>query len=62
MQVYIFTIGLKELIQFLIGTMPTPDPPIDGTCPDSRWQDLGGSNCYLFHKSEKVSWGQASQM
>lgn len=41
------------------GSVPTPDPPVTGHCPDSRWLDLGGSYCYLI--SENINtWSDAN--
>ncbi|XP_076033567.1 macrophage mannose receptor 1-like isoform X2 [Oratosquilla oratoria] len=38
---------------------PTPDTPVDGKCPDSRWKDLGGGFCYLV-VNEQMSWSDAN--
>nr|XP_045606294.1 macrophage mannose receptor 1-like isoform X2 [Procambarus clarkii] len=52
--------GVRPFIcKFYNGTVPTPDPPLTGRCPDSRWLDLGGGYCYLFIKDLK-SWSDAN--
>ncbi|KAK8734902.1 hypothetical protein OTU49_005721, partial [Cherax quadricarinatus] len=47
------------ICKFYNGTVPTPDPPIIGHCPDSRWLDLGGGYCYLIITDLK-SWSDAN--
>ncbi|XP_042223061.1 macrophage mannose receptor 1-like isoform X2 [Homarus americanus] len=58
-----FTASCNEsspfICKFKNGTVPTPDPPITGKCPDSRWLDLGGSYCYLI-SDQKKPWNDAS--
>ena len=49
-----------EHIFCIIGPIPTPDPPRRGECPDHRWQDFGGSFCYLLHNDIYATWSEAN--
>ncbi|XP_071527535.1 macrophage mannose receptor 1-like isoform X2 [Panulirus ornatus] len=47
------------ICKFREGMVPTPDPAVNGHCPDSRWLDLGGGYCYLVFEQTKP-WKDAS--
>lgn len=48
------------LCKYSENTIPTPDPPSTGYCPDNRWQNLGGGYCYLVN-TDAHTWSDANQ-
>ncbi|CAL4064253.1 unnamed protein product [Meganyctiphanes norvegica] len=49
---------MPYICKYKNASIPTPDPPTSGRCPDGRWNDLGGSYCYLIQREHKP-WNEA---
>ncbi|KAF2364729.1 C-type lectin-like [Trinorchestia longiramus] len=40
--------------------IPTPDTPVQGSCPNGQWADLGGSFCYYVDEKDHFTWNRAN--
>lgn len=49
------------ICKYTNATVPTPDPPVTGYCPDDRWTDLNGGYCYLF-SNDTTTWSDANRI